>query len=58
MIIALEPVYAIIGAWWLFGDQPTLRMAAGAALIVLATLLAAARKAPAEQGEESRCAHC
>lgn len=35
MIIALEPVYAILGAWWLFGDQPTLRMAAGAGLIVL-----------------------
>lgn len=57
MIIALEPVYAIIGAWWLFGDQPSLRMAVGAALIVLATLLAAARKAPAEQGDTSRCAH-
>ncbi|BBV97128.1 hypothetical protein STW0522PSE72_24790 [Pseudomonas monteilii] len=39
MIIALEPVCAIIGAWWLFGDQPSLRMAAGAALIVLATFL-------------------
>ena len=41
----------------LFGDQPSLRMAAGAALIVLATLLAAARKAPAAQGDTSRCAH-
>lgn len=57
MIIALEPVCAIIGAWWLFGDQPSLRMAAGAALIVLATILADARKAPAEQGDTSRCAH-
>ncbi|MNE65228.1 EamA-like transporter family protein [compost metagenome] len=55
MIIALEPVYAILGAWWLFGEQPSLRMAAGAALIVLATLLAAARKAPAEHGDTSRC---
>jgi len=57
MIIALEPVYAIIGAWWLFAEQPTLRMGAGAALIVLATILAASRKAPAEQGDTSRCAH-
>jgi len=57
MIIALEPVYAIIGAWWLFGDQPSLRMAVGAALIVLATLLAAARNALAEQSDISRCAH-
>ncbi|WP_449433687.1 DMT family transporter [Pseudomonas putida] len=57
MIIALEPVYAIACAWWLFGEQPTLRMGAGAALIVLATILAAWRKAPAEQGDTSRCAH-
>lgn len=57
MIIALEPVYAILGAWWLFGDQPTLRMAVGAALIVLATVLAAWRKAPADKGDTSRCAH-
>lgn len=54
MIIALEPVYAIIGAWWLFGDQLSMRMAAGAALIVLATTLAAARKAPAAHGDISR----
>lgn len=47
MIIALEPVYAIAGAWMLFGDQPSLRMFAGAALIVLATILSARRKAVA-----------
>lgn len=41
MIIALEPVYAIGCAWWLFGDQPSLRMAAGAGLIILATVLSA-----------------
>ena len=41
MIIALEPVYAIACAWWLFGDQPSLRMLAGAGLIILATVLAA-----------------
>ncbi|MDZ4017076.1 hypothetical protein PssiTeo3_03660 [Pseudomonas sichuanensis] len=46
MIIALEPVYAIACAWWLFGEQPSLRMAAGAALIVLATVFCAWRKAP------------
>lgn len=47
MIIALEPVYAIACAWWLFGEQPSLRMGAGAALVVLATVLAARRKASA-----------
>ncbi|CAM3760217.1 hypothetical protein CCOS865_04863 [Pseudomonas reidholzensis] len=47
MIIALEPVYAIAGAWMLFGDQPSLRMFAGAALIVMATILSARRKAVA-----------
>ncbi|NOM41349.1 EamA family transporter, partial [Klebsiella pneumoniae] len=41
MIIALEPVYAIACAWWLFGEQPSLRMGAGAALVVLATVLSA-----------------
>ncbi|MDR0207566.1 MAG: DMT family transporter [Pseudomonas putida] len=45
MVIALEPVYAIAGAWWLFGEQPSLRMVAGAALIVLATIMTAWRKA-------------
>ncbi|WP_050577355.1 DMT family transporter [Pseudomonas cremoricolorata] len=44
MIIALEPVYAIIGAWWLFAEQPSLRMAAGAALVVAASVLSARRK--------------
>lgn len=46
MIIALEPVYAIVGVWLLFGEQPSLRMATGAALIVLATVMTAVRKAP------------
>ncbi len=41
MIIALEPVYAIACAWRLFGDQPSLRMLAGAGLIILATVLSA-----------------
>ena len=44
MIIALEPVYAIACAWWLFGDQPSLRMLAGAGLIIRATVLSARGK--------------
>lgn len=44
MIIALEPVYAIACAWWLFSEQPSIRMLAGAALIILATLLSARAK--------------
>lgn len=34
VVIALEPVYAIAGAWLLFGNRPTLAMAAGGALIL------------------------
>lgn len=45
MIIALEPVYAIAGAWWCFGQQPSARMLAGAALILCAILLAARHQA-------------
>ncbi|WP_395405834.1 DMT family transporter [Pseudoduganella sp. UC29_106] len=44
MIIALEPVYAIACAWWLFGERPSLRMLAGAALIILAIILSARGK--------------
>ncbi|MGC4012350.1 MAG: DMT family transporter [Pseudomonas sp.] len=44
MIIALEPVYAIACAWALFGEQPSLRMLMGAALIILATVLSARSK--------------
>ncbi|MBK5071570.1 DMT family transporter [Budviciaceae bacterium CWB-B4] len=36
MIIALEPVYAILVAWVLFHEQPGLRMVAGGALIIFA----------------------
>lgn len=42
-IVALEPVYAIACAWWLFHEQPSTRMLAGAALIILATVLASRR---------------
>ena len=51
MIIALEPVYAIACAWWLFGQQPSWRMLAGAACIMLAIVLAARGKRPAPAPE-------
>ena len=41
VVFALEPVYGIAFAWWLFHEQPSLRMLGGGALIVLATLLSA-----------------
>lgn len=41
MIIALEPVYAIACAWWLFGEEPSGRMLVGASLIILAAVLLA-----------------
>ncbi|MDX5371197.1 MAG: DMT family transporter [Pseudomonadaceae bacterium] len=41
VVFALEPVYGILFAWWLFAEQPTLRMLFGGALILLATLLSA-----------------
>ncbi len=44
MIIALEPVYAIACAWWLFAEQPSARMLAGAALIIVAIVLSARGK--------------
>lgn len=44
LIFALEPVYGIVVAWWLFGEQPTLRMAAGGLLILLAIALSARQK--------------
>jgi len=46
MIISLEPVYAIACAWWLFKEEPSIRMLAGAGLIVLAILLSAQVKSP------------
>ena len=45
MIVALEPVYAIACAWWLFGERPSLRMLAGAALILLAIGVSARARA-------------
>jgi len=54
MIIALEPVYAIVAAWWLFHEQPSLRMLAGAALIVLAIVISA--RAPREDPQDTHAA--
>lgn len=41
VIFALEPVYGILFAWWLFSEQPTLRMLLGGALIVGAIFVSA-----------------
>ncbi|GLS13134.1 membrane protein [Hydrogenophaga electricum] len=49
MIIALEPVYAIACAWWLFSEQPSVRMLLGAALIIFAIALSTRSKAPEMQ---------
>lgn len=48
VIFALEPVYGIAFAWWLFDEQPGLRMLAGGALIIFAIALSARKGAPAE----------
>jgi len=39
VIFALEPVYGIAIAWWLFAEQPSLRMLAGGALIIIASIV-------------------
>lgn len=39
VFFALEPVYAIVFAWGLFSERPTLKMFAGAALIILSVTL-------------------
>ncbi|OCT39252.1 DMT family transporter [Pseudomonas putida] len=49
MILALELVYAIACAWVLFAEAPSLRMLAGAGLIILATLLSAWGKPASER---------
>ncbi len=47
VIFALEPVYGIAIAWWLFNEQPGPRMLAGGALIILASIIASRLKASA-----------
>ena len=44
LFFALEPVYGILIAWWLFAEQPTLRMLIGGLLIISAVLMV--RRAP------------
>ncbi|NWB85316.1 DMT family transporter [Pseudomonas gingeri] len=39
VVFALEPVYGITAAWLLFGENPTLRMLIGGALIILAIVV-------------------
>ncbi|KAF0863539.1 DMT family transporter [Pseudomonas sp. LD120] len=39
MVFALEPVYGITVAWLLFGENPTLRMLMGGALIIVAIMV-------------------
>ncbi|CAM5317284.1 EamA family transporter OS=Stutzerimonas stutzeri OX=316 GN=CXK95_16560 PE=4 SV=1 [Stutzerimonas stutzeri] len=46
VIFALEPVYGIAFAWWLFNEQPTLRMLGGGALIILASIITSRLKSP------------
>lgn len=41
VIFALEPVYGILFAWWLFSEQPTLRMLVGGLLIISAIFVSA-----------------
>lgn len=43
VVIAMEPVYAIVGAWLLFDDRPTLAMVAGGGLILCAVAWAGQR---------------
>ncbi len=46
VVIAMEPVYAIAGAWLLFQQRPTWPMALGGALIVGAVAWAGCRQKP------------
>ncbi|EAA3799219.1 EamA family transporter, partial [Salmonella enterica subsp. enterica] len=55
VVFALEPVYGIVFAWWLFNEQPGPRMLLGGGLILLATVLSArlSRGASSPAGSES-----
>ena len=39
VIFALEPVYGVAFAWWLFAERPTASMLAGGALIIVASVI-------------------
>ncbi|MEX3776128.1 DMT family transporter [Pseudomonas sp. MYb118] len=41
VVFAMEPVYGITVAWWLFDENPTLRMLLGGALIIVAIVVSA-----------------
>ncbi len=45
VIFALEPVYGILFAWWLFSERPTLGMLVGGMLIILASVITSRLKA-------------
>ena len=47
LFFALEPVYGILFAWFLFGEEPSLRMLLGGVLIVSALLLVQRAPRPA-----------
>lgn len=47
LFFALEPVYGILLAWYLFGEQPSLRMLLGGVLIISALLLVQRAPKPA-----------
>ena len=47
LFFALEPVYGILFAWYLFGEEPSLRMLLGGALIVSSLLLVQRAPRPA-----------
>lgn len=48
VIFALEPVYGIAFAWWLFDEQPTVRMVVGGALIILVSVITSRLKTATE----------
>ncbi len=47
LFFALEPVYGILFAWYLFGEEPTLRMILGGLLIISALALVSRPPKPA-----------
>ena len=56
VIFALEPVYGIAFAWWLFNETPTLRMLVGGLLIISAIFLSARFGAPADHPKQEPAA--
>ncbi len=52
LVFALEPVYGIAFAWWLFGERPGPRMLLGGLLIIAAILLSTRPKARPRQAPQ------